>query len=364
MQARKEKKTFYKKQDKEVTLDPRLQLYQKAKNSQQWKNLVYKKLEETASNAVSSHPRLNKYRWDAMIAYYHVDMLNFPNLYKQIYAGLVNFTCTKTGLSTEEVQKIFVSSENKIALDDEKVVPPLLVSDTKDSQVKRVSCGSISYKISAKTWDNLHNDPLFLTTFLNYSFLNPESGLFWSIAREVYDALQNSAVGMHVLECFASPFNYNLKSFCSAFRDDAGLKYPPGVRCYGDFFSYIEALKTDYVDPVRLIVNPPYTDRLIDLVAEKVISYLQVQPNAEFIAMLPDWTPQEGITRLETLPGSVSYRFAPQEFYLYDSIHQKAIKPPGMRILIIVNLGGDLEASTEKLEELKQIITQTALRTQ
>lgn len=344
-----------------ITLD----LYHTAKNRYEWKELTYKmlvgKMNAEPSRFTDTH--LSKYRWEAMLAYYHVDILNFPLLKEQIYAGLISHTCSKTGLSSEEVEAIFASAEKRIDVTKETVVPPLLVSDTTDSQVKLVSCGRIKYEVSTQTWRLLNKDKNFLLTFLNYSFLNPESGLFWSIAQEVYSVLQETAVGIQALECFASPFNYNLNSFCSVFSSDRSLHYPPGVRCYGDFFSYIETLKK-HSDPVRLVLNPPYTDRLIDLVAQKVVSYMQVHNNGEFIAMLPDWTPQTGIKALEELPGSVSHRFAPREFYLYDSIHQKAIKPVGMRMLLIVNLGGDTAASQAKLEEIKTLITTIAQRVQ
>jgi hypothetical protein len=296
-----------------------------------------------------------------MIAYYHTDLLNFPDEKENIYAGLVAFTCQKTGLSTEEVERIFANADKKISAEPDSTVPPLKVTDTNDGKVKLISCGHIHYEISSETWRNLGKDHNFLVTFLNYSFLNPESGLFWSIAQEIYNPLSTSSYGLKVLECFASPFNYNINSFCSVFSADAKLKYPEGVLCYGDFFYYIEQLK-NHPDPVRLIINPPYTDRVIDAVGEKVASYFATHDNAEFIAMLPDWTPQAGIEKLLALPGSVSHHFAAKEFYLYDSIKQKTIQPVGMKMLLVVNIGSDTTDSQEKLDELTEIIKKVTAR--
>lgn len=335
-----------------------LELYNSAKNRRDWKDLVYKTLFRSRVNDGTSGPvkGFNRYKWGTMVAYYHADLINFQKEKESIYAGLVSFTCLKTGLSTEEVQAVFSRAEKTIAVDSETQIPAIVASDTDDLLVKRVSCGTISYEMSKETWDSLGSDEGFLVTFLNYSFLNPESGLFWSISKEVYESLEKSSFGLQVLECFASPFNYNLKSFCSVFSADMNLDYPDGVTCYGDFFKYINKL-IKHPDPVRLVVNPPYTDRIINLTAEKVIEYMNVHEGGEFIAMLPDWTPQEGIESLLELKGSVSRKFAPNEFNLYDPVHQKTIKPVGMKMILIVNLAHDEIESKEKLDELSEIIT-------
>jgi hypothetical protein len=341
-------------QDEFSTLD----LYNAAKNRREWKNLAFKTLLRSLDSTEDGRRQpsgFKRYKWDSMIAYYHADLVNFQREKENVYAGLVNFTCLKTGLSTEEVQAIFSRTENQVADGGEKKVPALVAEDTDDPFVMRISCGSVSYDISKETWETFGTDKGFLTTFLNYSFLNPESGLFWSISRDVYEALERSA-GIQVLECFASPFNYNLKSFCSVFSGDRLLKYPEGVRCYGDFFKYINKL-IEHPDPVRLVVNPPYTDRTIDLTSDKLVEYMTAHENGEFVAMLPDWTPQRGIEQLLEIKGSVSRRFAPNEFNLYDPVRQKTIKPVGMKMILIVNLGHDERESQEKLEELSEIIT-------
>lgn len=333
-------------------------LYNSAKFRKEWKDRVHYAL---VSLIDRFERKFSPYRWNSMLAYYHVDLLNFPEQKEDIYVGLISFTCMKTGLSTEEVEQVFSSVDFKVASVKSKHVPQIIVKETESTQIKLVTCGDIGYKMSTKSWEQFRSDRYFLETFLNYSFLNPESGLFWSIAQEVYSVISKVNYGIKVLECFASPFNYNLDSFCSAFASDRRLTYPKGVTCYGDFFSYIKLLKA-HERPVRLIVNPPYTERLINKTAEELKSYMTSQPDGEFVAMLPDWMPQKGIETLLALEGSVFRRFAPKEFYLYDAIHQKAFKPIGMKIIIIVNLGGgDVEAGQELLDELtKQLKTMSA----
>jgi hypothetical protein len=336
-----------------------LELYNSAKDRQEWKNHVYLVI----VNKINSFDRkFSRYRWNMMLAYYHVDLLNFPEEKDDIYAGLIAFTCVKTGLSTEEVERIFSLADSKLSKEVD-VAPQLFAKDTDSAYAKLVTCGTVSYEISTESWKAFNSNPHFKDTFLRYSFLNPESGLFWSIPTELYDIVSNVKYGIGVLECFASPFNYNLKAFCSAFPSDLRLDYPKGVTCYGDFFAYIQDLKT-HKDPVRLIVNPPYTERMIDRTAEELSSYMQQHSDGEFIAMLPDWIPQKGIQTLVEMKGSVSRYFASREFYLYDAIHQKTIKPVGMKILIIVNLGGDVEESRELLDELTETIERVSARLQ
>jgi len=337
-----------------------LLLYRRASELVEWKRLAFQML---ISRADFLRNGLSFYRWNSMLACYYADLYNFPHQKERIYSGFVAFTCKKTGLSSEEVDRIFSSVDEKISSGDLRAVPEIVVEDTDNALCKRVSCGEIHYEMSLETVRQFKNDRYFTEVFLNYSLLNPESGLFWSIAKEAYAIAGKSNYGIKVLECFASPFNYNLDSFCSAFPSDQLLEYKPGVICYGDFFTYIEKLKA-HSGPVRLIVNPPYTDLLINKVAEEVVSYMKLQPGAEFIAMLPDWTPQPGISKLLALEGSVSAHFASKQFNLFDAVHQKSIKPVGMKMLLIINLGGSLglEDSQDMLSALQKVITVSAAR--
>jgi hypothetical protein len=335
-----------------------LTLYKRASQRVSWKDFAYRSLCHRSAYANA----LKRYRWSSMLSYYHIDLLNFPDQKEEIYAGLVAFTCMKLGLSTEEVVTVFTSVDKKAPHMIGFQVPRLVADEGSSNLVKLVSCGDVGYEISAQAWDNFKEDKNFREVFLNYSFLSTESGLFWSMPKEAYQIASRSNY-INSLECFACPFNYNLDAFCSAFSADRLLQYPKGVACYGDFFQYIQKLK-EHDDPVRLILNPPYTERIINKVADEVVSYLEVKKNGEFIAMLPDWTPQPGIEKLKALKGSVFHHFASREFYLFDAVHQKSIKPVGMKLLIIVNLGRNKEDSRDMLSDLVDTITKTAARMQ
>lgn len=337
-------------------LDSESLVLRRANERALWSTYAYQGL---YTRMIMERRYLSRYRWDSMMAYYHTDLLNFPEKKEDIYAGLVQFTCKKTGLSTEEVHSLFSRLDQKVVTDKISNIAKLEVADTSDPQVKLVSCGDIAYEISRETWTAFGKDKNFLEVFLSYSFLNPDTGLFWSMAKEAYKISGSADYGIKVLECFASPFNYNLNSFCSVFAVDRLLTYPSGVTCYGDFFDYIKKLKT-HTDPVRLVVNPPYTDRIIDKVGDELVSYMEAQPDGELIAMLPDWTPQAGIEKLKAIQGSVWHYFASKEFHLFDSVHQETIRPRGMKLLIIVNFGHDSKASQDMLSRLVDAIKTSA----
>ena len=317
-----------------------------------WADNCFKKLKAESSRA--GNPNVTTYSWDRKLSFYYLEIFNFPDAQEELFASFVLSTVRAFGLSAETVIEIISDSKRKSDLEATEL-PPLSVERASNGKSSRVSCGPyIGYSIPNHMLDQLRDDPMFLETFINYSLLNPNTGSFWSLGPEMYRVLQESKNKITSIECFASPFNFNLKAFCSAFSSDRKLKYEEGVRCYGDFFSYIKLLQK-HEPPVRLICNPPYTDRIIDAVAEQIVTYMESHPLGEFIAILPDWTEQPGISSLRALKGSVAHSFAQNEFRFWDPI-EGAVLPASFKVIAVINLGHDEKKSQAMLQSILDLL--------
>lgn len=325
----------------EVAKENLISLYINAVDINNWISRTYNLLSS------KSKKKLRRASWLAVVANYFADVINFPKDEDSIYAGLVKFICKSTQLSTDQVSDIF--NRTAVYEPSSETVPKIFIADG------HVSIGQLRYSVPSKMINR--RDDKFIATLLRYSPLNTETGYFLSIEPRLYDVLSKSPI--RTLECFASPFNYNLKNFCSVFPEDMDMEYPEDVRCYGNFFSYIDLLKKEK-EPCRLIVNPPYTDRILNKVGEKIVEYFEVHPKAELFCVLPDWTPQPGIEAIMNIKGSVSTHYSLAEtsddvFTMYSFSQNRSIHMKEKRLIVISNFQMD----TSKSQDVLRIINTT-----
>jgi hypothetical protein len=143
-------------------------------------------------------------------------------------------------------------------------------------------------------------------------------GLFWSIHPDIFEAFEKDGTNFINIEGFASPFNNNLKKFCSLYPTD---KIYGSI---GNFFTVIENYEIPifkspsrnarcspssllYVDDnndidveeeneddfdergIRWIINPPFTALVFNMVYEAIKKRRIQHPEDEFVLMLPNW---------------------------------------------------------------------------
>jgi len=325
-------------------------LYSRATEIRLWKERCFNALRHKQNNQELD---FTQYQWTRAVSSYFIDIVNFPDQSKSILASLFRHLSNRLNVSTDVIKEIVTESSVNVA-------PPVLYEvpnpDVRfEGKLAIVSIGRITMSMNLDVYNTFSNDKLeFIRLVLRYSILSPSSGLFWSLDPEMYSGLSRSKYD--VLECFASPFNYNIKHFCSVFGDDTELTYPDGVVCHGDFFSYIEELNDVY----RLIVNPPYTDRVIDRTADAVAGYMARFPLAQFVAILPHWIPQNGITKMKEIQGSVSHVFEYGSFVLYNATSRKIFKPVNTTLIMIVNMCSDINQSTVAMNNIIQYMTRVS----
>ncbi len=104
-----------------------------------------------------------------------------------------------------------------------------------------------------------------------------------AIPSELFDVLQRDFGTTH--EAFASPLNFQLLNYCSAF---------PGDKCFGSLGSFFDFLPTQG----SFEVNPPFIASIIDNANDHMTRLLASEFALQFIVVVPTWQNQACHVRL------------------------------------------------------------------
>lgn len=169
--------------------------------------------------------------------------------------------------------------------------------------------------LPAVLYNKIKQGAEFYLVFL-YGIINFDSGQFWGINPSVYKYI--TSLFPRTIECFASPFNNNLKDFYS-------VLYPID-RYYGskgDFFK--EFMASDYD---AYVINPPFVETIIAKVQDMITEKLsRSQTRTAIIYYIPAWDDL-------ILPWYESLQVAEKEItlldinksHVYDYINSKNIQ--------------------------------------
>jgi len=276
--------------------------------------------------------------WRTMVGYYFNEVLNFPECMEQTYGQLVDRITYQTSIPREKVESILNELIERASSTTDYGMPG--IRTTYLENVVIVQIGMLSFKMARTHHQRLlkftssEGDSL-VRLLLRYYPLGTGGGFFWSIDPSIYEWLEGS---LPLLECFASPFNYNTQTWCSPFESD---------RCYGsqgNFFNYIEDLKK----PMRLVVNPPYTQQMLERTTKAVLSYLQRVEGAEAILTYPCWNYLECYRTLNEWPNSSSIQVERGGYSLYDySSGRRIITPMSLTFFILASPGHAVSFNAE-----------------
>ena len=293
--------------------DKNLVLRQNVSKLCSWTELVFKKMQALPDN------KLFYGRWLKLVSEYYVDLMNSDgSMETRCLASktLVLRAIKKSALPEKQVRNIFTTTR---------------VSNYKSLTMKHDYRMKTKYpKISQSEHEAL---------YLRYHILLRGSGHFLSMDTQVYQDLCKSRK-LPVLECYASPYNHNLKWYCSLFPED---------RVFGAYPRFDEFIDTINF-PCTLIANPPYTVNALQQCITKIIKYMKRQ-NGEFIALLPHMHSFPKMDELLALEGTASAMLQGGTYLLHDFLTEVDIIAP-MLLYIIVNV----EGSREKSEQLAQNI--------
>ena len=315
--------------------------------------LSIKKLKENVYRLISRQAinTLKYYKWNTSISLYFTEMMNFPDKEKDIYATLLKYLSLKTQIPIDNIKAIFVDTSSKIS-NNVCEIPNMNVDDNGHQKIT-IEIGTIVMHIPMNMYTRISSNKAELRdAVLRYSILGPTSSMFWSLYSELYTGLVKSS-SYPSLECFASPFNFNINNFCSAFDQDKNLGYNSEVKCNGNFFTYINEIN----EPMNFIANPPYTDRVIDKTVSVLMEHFSKYPMSHLILALPDWE-SNSISMISSMKGSVMKVLKFGEFVLYDFFTHKLFKPEGTNMKFVVNIGQDLERSEAMMDSIVSYMSQ------
>ena len=163
-----------------------------------------------------------------------------------------------------------------------------------------------------------------------YAFLMPELGFFWSIHPDAY--LKSSQIDQRythkVIEGFASPLNHNLDNWCSVYSQDIKLG------SMGTFQDVIRSEITPENKSIRWIINPAYTEYIIDVAHREIIDRMARYPEDEFLLLLPGW-PHLPIVEWLINNNSICWYMEGGAYRVFDHITNEDVNVPvGVNMII------------------------------
>jgi hypothetical protein len=189
----------------------------------------------------------------------------------------------------------------------------------------------------------MKNQNEFYNLSLRYNILGPSDGLFLSIDHDVYSYLYNGSK-LPVVECYASPFNNNLPHYCSIYERDY---------IYGSLGKYKDYI-TRLTQPTRLILNPPYTNRMIDECINLLLEYMD-RCNGDFFLMLPLMYNYEPTERLLSYRNTFYKLLESNSYTIEDYSKNISILTP-MNIIIVANIANNKELSQKCVDDISKIL--------
>lgn len=285
---------------------------------------------------------ITPYKWNSAVTSNVIDSTNFPGEQDDIYASLIHYLASMTDLSYYTINVVLVGSKSDLT----DVTLNLATKVTSLGDYTKIEVGDKHLRIQSSLVHRDTSDDQLARLMLRYYPMSPDTTYYTSMSTELYNMLESDGT-LTTLECFASPFNYSCRYFCSLFKEDTTLIYP-NSQCVGNFFDVIRNM----TGPTRLLFNPPYTVNFIVKSTEALIKYLDTDngSESEVIAMLPNWYDTKGLDDLKAYEGSVYEIVEPGSFFMYNFNTMSRVQLSGISMVLLVNSRRDPVASRRLLD--------------
>jgi len=280
------------------------------------------------------HQQFTSRKWMKLVSRYYIDRVNFSGKEdrEEIYRDLIGQTCEKLEIDGGAVVKSIFEAAKHL---EYPLVPIERLTDRIPEEIT-----TFLVRMAGKCE--------FVKLVLRYHIMILSEGLFLSINPEVYEMLIDSTE-LSIIEAFGSPLNNNargdFREYCSLFPEDA---------VYGAlrrFDEYIETLKI----PVRLVVNPPYTPKMIAMTVDKVIAYMNRVHGGEFIMLLPLMFYFEHVDKIRNY-GNTCSCMLPKGQHTFYSFFSKTTVPTPTQLYLIVNVANCKQRSEQLLSEIASFL--------
>lgn len=283
-------------------------------------------------------PEISYRRWVKIVSRFYIDVYNFHSAVdrKQIHTDLIAQTSLKLDCEIPVVEEVFEEAKLQTY--------PLISRSSLTKHIPRCVIDKLILQAGERAFTNL---------VLRYHVLSLSEGMFLSMDPEIYRMLVMSAT-FSVLECFASPFNNNsfddFAEYCSLFDEDVDYGAFPSFNVFIDAVDY----------PLRLIVNPPYTPKSIEVCIDKIISYMErVGGAGEFIALLPELHYYEHTQKLLEYKNTCYCLMKEGEHCMFDYFSGKYVLTP-TNLYLIVNIQMSAGRSKSMLDSIRKMMLERA----
>ena len=274
------------------------------------------------------------------LSYFYIDLINYyPNTdnvleillslkeYDETYDKLKEMLIKQSNRilkdsNIERISKAFELFENYKPVEVEYKIyySNKLVIEVTGKDVKKCEINMSQDYIKLYNIDGIN----FICSYLLYDCMSLDTQA-WSIAGPILEKMKQKY--NPEFECFSHSFNTLLhKRFCSRF-----WKYEKNFGSVGDFFQ----TDLEKLEETRFFVNPPYTEKVLNDAAVKVIDTLnKSKKKLTFILMYPNWgdeivpgsTPVEYEEILNCKYLKERMRITKDDYHYYDHINNKIVQ--------------------------------------
>lgn len=240
--------------------------------------------------SVSTCPYVNSYKVTKVITDFSLGIYNNPSGKTELLRGLKNnmnrnlkktyCKCYESLFDTEAYKDFdieYISAECSFVGDDVKISFDVHYSIKPGES----AIFSDEQRIKKQLYDKLQSpsDKLLAKLVIIYNMLGFETGQFWGLHPNFYNKISESY--KDPMECFASPFNHNLKNYYSPVP-----KIDKKFGSSGNFFKKFPSAKNDCY-----VMNPPFVEDIISKVFTNSLTKLNESTDAEITIYyyLPYW---------------------------------------------------------------------------
>lgn len=261
------------------------------------KNTIFDSIEKTFKVKCKADKQISS--WFFNLNYQNKIKDFFPLQYADLIFEINVYLFNKLGkYNVPEDKRVFISEKaeqtfNKIRHDLDtwnKSDDNIKITMTKDKYMTILKYNFTSVRIENYIYDNLYtrcqNDKYIIIIYLRYiKFFYHHTHL--SVPPPILDFLNCD------MELFGTPFNTHCKNYCSPFYD-----IDQYFGSTGDFFKYeFEPNKT-------YCANPPFTEKLMDDMAIKIVNALKNIKNISIFITIPVWdnNTRNDLELIDTMP--------------------------------------------------------------
>lgn len=280
---------------------------------------------------LKSHPHLKLSTWNEFSAEPKFRMLIGTHA-KEPDMSLCRFI-SETGISQEDLVAAIGRASQTFMFTDTMISPLTVIDVNATSRLVTVRVGEISVVVPGDVWTHLiqmkMSESQLYDCMLRYCDMGTNTRYFSIVGGDIYKYLETQS-SVPTVECFASPFDNTLATYCSPFVED--------LESSGNFFPFINKVH-EQNKVLLLLMNPPDIDEVINSAVSVAYNYVNLHVGSGFILFLTRVHPsldEAGIASIVTMGYAIySHGVVPDLSFLKPSSEELYMAGvPGIKLLL------------------------------